>query len=85
MVLLGLLVKARTITRERIASIPLEQGDSAVKQALKLQGQMQGIDLAIDAIFDICNFELEEQTHDNAEQPSSDAGAGLNGDNPGGV
>lgn len=58
---LGMLLKARTIMREKIAKIPLEQGELAVKQALKLQGQIGGIDLAIDIIFDIANFTEEEK------------------------
>lgn len=56
---LGRLVQARTIAREKIAKVPLEDGEKAVLQALKLQGQIAGIDLAIDIIFDIANFEEE--------------------------
>lgn len=57
--LLGLLVNGRTLVREKIAAIPLEEGEKAVMQALKLQGQMKGIDFAIDAVFEIVNFEEE--------------------------
>lgn len=57
---LGRLVQARTIAREKIAKVPLEEGEKSVFQALKLQGQIAGIDLAIDVIFDIANFEEEK-------------------------
>lgn len=76
MVLLGKLVYARTICREKIALLPLEKGQEIVQQAIKLQGQLQGIDLAIDVIFDICNFEIEEQPDDDTEQPNPSGYAG---------
>jgi hypothetical protein len=56
---LGLLVNGRTLVREKIAGVPLEEGEKAVMQALKLQGQMKGIDFAIDAVFEIANFTEE--------------------------
>lgn len=65
MLLLGKLVQARTIAREKIAAVPLEKGNEAVMLAIKLQGQISGIDLAIDTIFDIMNFNLEEEPDDD--------------------
>jgi len=73
LVLLGLLVKARTIAREKIAKIPLEQGEPALMAALKLQGQIQGLDLAIDAVFEIANYQTEEQDDDGYNTGSNAA------------
>lgn len=59
-VLLAELVRARTICREKLAEVPFEQGEKAVLMGIKLQGQMKGIDLAIDLIFEIANWQEEE-------------------------
>jgi len=59
LVLLAQLIRARTIAREKLAAIPLEEGQLAINKGLKLQGQMKGFDLAIDVIFDLANFEEE--------------------------
>lgn len=54
MVLLGQLLRAREIAREKIAKMDLVK-DEGVKSALRLQGQIAGIDLCIDEIFDLAN------------------------------
>jgi len=38
--------------------------------ALKLQGQIQGLDLAIDAVFEIANYQTEEQDDDGHDTGS---------------
>lgn len=60
-VYLAELVRARTIIREKLSEVPFEQGEKAVLMGIKLQGQMKGIDLAIDLIFEIANWQQEEQ------------------------
>lgn len=59
--ILGMFVRARTATRERLVEVPLEQGQTALNVGLKLQGQMKGLDLAIDIIFDLANFKAEDE------------------------
>ena len=61
LVLLGQLVRARTVSREKLSQVPFERGQEAVNLALALQGQMKGFDLAIDLIFELANY-TEETT-----------------------
>lgn len=77
LVLLGLLVNARTIDREKIAKIPLEHGESAVMTAIKLQGQIAGLDFAIDAIFEIANFNVEEKDDERLDDTDQQPATGL--------
>lgn len=60
LVLLGQLLRARSLQRERLAHVALEKDEERL-MALKMQGQIKGIDLAIDIIFEIANFEPEQQ------------------------
>jgi hypothetical protein len=53
-------VRARTIIREKLSTVPFEEGEKAVLIGIKLQGQMKGVDLAIDLIFEIANWQQEE-------------------------
>lgn len=63
-VLLAELTRARTIAREKLAQLPLENGQEAINVGLKLQGQMKGLDLAIDIIFDLANWASTQETED---------------------
>jgi len=67
-VLLGELIRARTIAREKLAQLPLENGQEAINIGLKLQGQMKGLDLAIDIIFDLANWASTQEIND--ERPN---------------
>jgi hypothetical protein len=70
------LIRARTIAREKLAQIPLEKGQEAVYMGVKLQGQIKGIDLAIDIIFDLANWaaieEIGAQDGQRREQQPTD-------------
>ena len=62
--LLGEMIRARTIAREKLADVPFEKGETAVLMGVKLQGQMKGIDLCIDIIFELANWNaMQELTH----------------------
>ena len=55
-VLLGQFLRARDSARERIAKSNLADETNRLR-AIKDQGQMAGIDLCIDLVFDLANFE----------------------------
>lgn len=59
-VILGQFLRARAIAKERMLDVNLgtEEGH---RQAIQLQAQAKGLDLAINIIFDIANFGLEEE------------------------
>jgi hypothetical protein len=67
-VLLAEYIRARTIAREKLAQLPLENGQEAINVGLKLQGQMKGLDLAIDIIFDLANWAAMQEMQD--ERPN---------------
>jgi hypothetical protein len=68
-VLLGEYIRARTIAREKLAEVPFEKGQEAMLMGVKLQGQMKGIDLCIDIIFDLANWAADQEGAQD-ERPS---------------
>jgi hypothetical protein len=58
-VLLGQFLRARDSAREVIAKADLVDEKSRLK-AIRIQGQMAGIDLCIDLMFELVNFEEEK-------------------------
>jgi len=61
---LGDLIRARTIIREKLSEVPFERGQEAVLIGVKLQGQMKGLDLAIDIIFELANWAATQEMED---------------------
>lgn len=58
LVLLGQLQRAREMVKERVLSTDLTQAAGQMV-AVRDQGMAKGLDLAIDLIFEIANFEEE--------------------------
>jgi hypothetical protein len=68
--LLGEYIRARTIAREKLADVPFEKGQEAMLMGVKLQGQMKGIDLCIDIIFDLANWSSLQDEGAQDERPN---------------
>ena len=60
LVLLGQMLRAREICAHRVLKADLTD-DTTVKKILQIQGQATGVDLCIDMIFEIINFEPEKR------------------------
>jgi hypothetical protein len=55
------------LQREKLAHVALEKDEERL-MALKMQGQIKGLDLAIDIVFEIANFEEEKPEKVNGGQ-----------------
>jgi len=60
LVLLGQMLRARDICAQRVLKADLTD-EGSVKKTLQIQGQATGIDLCIDMLFEIINFEPEKR------------------------
>ena len=72
LVLLGQFLRARDSVRERIAKSNLVDEADRLR-AIKTQGQMAGIDLCIDLMFDLVNFEEEEDARGSRAELSGNS------------
>jgi hypothetical protein len=54
------MLRARDICAQRVLKADLTD-EGAVKKTLQIQGQATGIDLCIDMLFEIINFEPEKR------------------------